>query len=61
MGPLALPLLWFHPTYKRTAKIIWTLIVLELTFILAKVTAASMHSLYQSYQQIMEAYKPLLN
>lgn len=30
-GPLALPLVWFHPRYKPTTKIIVTLIVLAAT------------------------------
>lgn len=38
-GPLALPLVWFHPHYKRNTKIIISVVVLALTvwcFILMK-------------------------
>ena len=38
-GPLALPLVWFHPHYKRNTKIIVSVVVIALTawcFILMK-------------------------
>jgi hypothetical protein len=31
VGPFALPLVWFHPLYKRNSKIILTIIIFGLT------------------------------
>ena len=39
LGPLALPMLWLNPRYKMTVKIIWTVVILGLTWALAKYTA----------------------
>ena len=52
VGPLALPLLWWNPRYKRLTKIIWTLLVLVLTYALGKMLEVSVRSLYQYYQQV---------
>ena len=32
VGPLALPLLWFNPRYKKSTKLTWTLIILAISF-----------------------------
>jgi len=33
VGPLALPLVWFHPRYSRKRKIVLTLVVIALTLV----------------------------
>ncbi|MHC4483200.1 MAG: zinc ribbon domain-containing protein [Planctomycetota bacterium] len=33
LGPLALPLVWFHPRYKIITKVVVTVIVIALTFL----------------------------
>ena len=53
VGPFALPLVWFHPRYKITTKIILTVIALVLTYFL---TIWSM----QSIQRIMAYYKQIV-
>ena len=45
VGPLALPLIWFHPAYSRTKKIIVSVIVLIFTYFLYKAFNAAMGTL----------------
>ena len=47
VGPLALPLLWINPRYKRTTKIVVSVAVLAVTFYCAKVMVAT-------YQRVSE-------
>jgi hypothetical protein len=51
-GPFALPLLWLHPRYRLRAKIFWTTVVLVVTVILLRATAASVESLKSACDQI---------
>ena len=37
VGPLMLPLLWIHPQYSKTKKIILTAVVLIITWVLGKI------------------------
>ena len=50
LGPLALPMVWFHPHYSRRKKIIITAIVLYLTYLLLKLCAQSVHEIRTYYQ-----------
>jgi hypothetical protein len=50
IGPLALPLIWWRPDMTRTWKIGLTIAILVLSWILYRVTMASIH-------EIMEYYK----
>lgn len=38
VGPFALPLLWFNPRYTLTAKILWTVLLVGLTYALGAFT-----------------------
>ena len=38
VGPFALPLLWFNPRYSLMAKLIWTLVILGLTYAFGALT-----------------------
>jgi predicted nucleic acid-binding Zn ribbon protein len=40
VGPLALPLVWFHPRYRRATKIVVTLLVLVVTVLCMYLTVA---------------------
>ncbi|MCP4707861.1 MAG: zinc ribbon domain-containing protein [Planctomycetes bacterium] len=44
IGPFALPLLWFHPRYKIITKIIFTIVVIAITYALTFI----MGKLYQN-------------
>ena len=51
VGPIALPLLWFNPHYKRRTKIILTGFILVLSYVLGKVLYESLKAISQYYQQ----------
>ena len=52
VGPFALPLVWFHPTFSRTKKIIVTVIVLALTYALGSVFLHSVKTIFDYYKQV---------
>jgi uncharacterized membrane protein YvbJ len=47
IGPLALPIVWFHPTMTRKSKIGITIITLVVTYLLYLLTAMAMRKLYE--------------
>lgn len=49
VGPLALPLLWINPKYKKSTKVIWTLIILVISFALTWVMSESLKNIQQYY------------
>jgi hypothetical protein len=52
LGPLGLPLLWGHPRYRLRVKLFWTAVLVILTAITWKATAAAFHSIKCYYDQI---------
>ncbi len=52
VGPLALPLIWWHPRTTRTWKIIWTIVILVLSYLMWVAMQKSLESLKQSYDLI---------
>lgn len=54
VGPLALPMIWWHPTMARTWKIVSTLGILLLSWLLYEITLQSMRSLQEYYQLFEE-------
>jgi uncharacterized membrane protein YvbJ len=52
IGPLALPLVWFNPRYSQKTKIIATVIVIILTYVLSVLLTNSLRSITSYYQQI---------
>ena len=52
VGPLALPLLWINPRYKRTTKIVVSIVVLAVTLYCAKVMVST-------YQRVSEQLQML--
>lgn len=52
VGPLALPLIWWHPKTTRTWKIIWTVIILVLSWLMWLAMQKSVESLKQYYDLI---------
>jgi len=50
MGPFALPLLWFNPRYRVVTKILWTVFVLILTYLLSKVLDSSIKAILEYYR-----------
>ena len=54
VGPFALPLVWFNPTYSLKKKIIITVIVLVITQILGMIFLNALNSLKQYYQTVFQ-------
>jgi hypothetical protein len=50
VGPLALPLIWWHPKMTRTWKIGLTIGILALSWILFQTTMESIHTLKEYYK-----------
>ena len=51
VGPFALPLVWFNPTYSRLKKIIVTVIVLTLFGVLCAAALNAVKTIYGYYKQ----------
>jgi len=52
VGPLALPLIWWHPKMSRTSKIVWTIVVLALSAALYQITLKSAETIKEYYELI---------
>ncbi|MFZ5801614.1 MAG: DUF983 domain-containing protein [Candidatus Omnitrophota bacterium] len=52
VGPLMLPLLWFHPKYSRPMKWLWTLLILAVTWALSLLFMRSLRNLADYYRQV---------
>jgi predicted nucleic acid-binding Zn ribbon protein len=50
VGPLALPLIWWHPKTTRAWKVGLTMGLLALSWILFRATMASIHTIEEYYQ-----------
>jgi uncharacterized membrane protein YvbJ len=50
-GPLALPLVWFNPSYSMTSKIIWTVIIIGFTLLLCIGSVGLYANLLRQIQQ----------
>jgi uncharacterized membrane protein YvbJ len=50
VGPIMLPLVWFHPQYSRTKKTLITIAVLLFTYLLFKLTVYSLGTLKDYYR-----------
>ena len=54
VGPLALPLVWFHPRLSKGKKTILTIIILILSYILGRLFIDSLKSLKEYYRAIFQ-------
>jgi uncharacterized membrane protein YvbJ len=57
VGPLAIPLFWIHPNWSLRKKIIWTVIVLILTWAAWALMQQSMKSIEDYYGILNELMK----
>jgi hypothetical protein len=53
VGPLALPLIWYHPTYSRTKKIVITIIVIVVSYFLGTAAVKAWNSMMDMYKGIL--------
>ena len=51
-GPFALPLVWFHPYYSRNKKIVITIIVIIISYLLGNLITRSLKSIFEYYRII---------
>jgi hypothetical protein len=54
VGPLALPLVWFHPKYSVTKKVILTIVILLLSWFLISSFASALRTLKEFYGPILQ-------
>lgn len=52
VGPLMLPLLWLSPTLGRRAKILWTVVIVLVSLVLAVVSWWALQQLRDLYRQL---------
>jgi hypothetical protein len=52
VGPLILPLIWFNPRFDKVTKGILTVLILLVSWALAKVTMSAFNNIYQYYKLI---------
>ncbi len=52
IGPFALPLLWLNPRFEKKIKIIITGLILILTYLLSKILARSLNTIFEYYKFI---------
>ncbi len=57
IGPIALPLVWINPRYKRPKKILITVITLLISYIVFALLAKSTKSVYDYYNLVLELSK----
>jgi hypothetical protein len=57
VGPLALPLVWINPRYKRSKKILITVITLLVCYAVFALLAKSTESIYNYYNQMLQLSK----
>jgi len=50
VGPLALPLVWLHPDYSRTKKIVVSVIIVVLSYFIIKSFVTALQSLIEYYK-----------
>ncbi len=52
VGPLALPLVWFHPKMTLSRKVLWTAVVLVLSYFLYIATVDAVKKFEETYKQL---------
>jgi len=59
VGPFALPLVWFHPRYKKTSKIIVTVIVGVITALVICLLIKLVPKILEYYSQLWDVMEQL--
>lgn len=57
VGPIALPLVWMNPRYKRSKKIVITVITLLVCYAVFALLVKSTESIYNYYDQVLRLSK----
>jgi len=59
VGPFALPLVWFHPRYKKSSKIIVSVIVGVVTILIICLLMKLVPKIFEYYSQLDDVMKQL--
>ena len=52
VGPLMMPMVWFHPKFTKLKKIILTVVIIIISVVLFQVTKKSLVSINEQYQEV---------
>ncbi|MDD5138604.1 MAG: zinc ribbon domain-containing protein, partial [Candidatus Omnitrophica bacterium] len=52
VGPLALPLLWFNPRFSRKSKVVWSVVIIVLSYYLIASLVDALKTINQYYQEM---------
>ena len=52
VGPLALPLIWLHPKMTASRKVLWSVVILILSYLLYVATMDAMSKFEETYRQL---------
>jgi len=52
VGPLALPLLWFNPRFSRKSKVVWSVVIIVLSYYLVAVLVDALKTISAYYQEM---------
>ena len=55
IGPFALPLLWLNPHISRLKKIIWTIVILIVSYVLWQTFSKAFHEILGYYQTTLQS------
>jgi hypothetical protein len=59
VGPFALPFVWFHPSYKKTTKIVVTVFVSVITALIIWLLIKLVPKIWEYYSQLWDVMKQL--
>ena len=59
VGPFVLPLVWFHPTYKKITKIIVSAVIVVITALFAVLLIKFVPAIFDYYRQLQEISEQL--
>ena len=53
VGPLALPLLWFNPRFSTKNKVVWSIVIIVLSYYLVVVLVDALKTISAYYQEML--------
>lgn len=52
VGPFILPLVWMHPSYSRNKKVVITIVILGVTWLVGKMVGQALSGVMEYYHQL---------
>jgi uncharacterized membrane protein YvbJ len=53
VGPLALPLMWFNPRFSTKSKVVWSIVIIVLSYYLVVVLVDALKTISAYYQEML--------